>query len=422
MNVKRILLRGAVGTVVVFLIAFVTLIVVYNLTLYRAESSPLSEIVIRGGTLFAATGTTPVPNRAIVLRDGRIACIGAACDTSAAAIEIDADGLAILPGLIDLHGHFLGRRDEVGVAEMVWDAVRMRPDYRRGLLEAGVTSYRDLGSPRDAIIEIRDALESGELEGPRLFIAGPIFTAPGGHPAYGGRDPNPGGIGGLMTFQSDDPEKVRAEILRLAARGVDGIKAVFHGNTAPSGEILLPTLSNETLRAIADEAKAHGLWVAVHVGPADESARAAAAGATTIEHGVRHGNPIDQTTLDVLRDSDIVYVPTLGREPEGDRNIPALVAAGITIGVGTDVEDYHGELGRLADAGMPAVEVLLAATRNGARALRLEDQLGALETGKLADVVLVAGEPWNDVRDLASIVAVIRGGRLVVDRRSAVDR
>jgi len=98
------------------------------------------------------------------------------------------------------------------------------------------------------------------------------------------------------------------------------------------------------------------------------------------------------------------------------------VAAGITIGVGTDVEDYHGELGRLADAGMPAVEVLLAATRNGARALRLEDQLGALETGKLADVVLVAGEPWNDVRDLASIVAVIRGGRLVVDRRSAVDR
>lgn len=113
----------------------------------------------------------------------------------------------------------------------------------------------------------------------------------------------------------------------------------------------------------------------------------------------------------------VVYVPTLSQEPEADENIPALLAAGVTIGVGTDVADYHGELARLADAGMPAAEVLLAATRNGARALRQSEQLGTLEEGKLADIILVAGEPWNDVRELGSVVGVIRGGRLVVDKR-----
>lgn len=286
MSVKRVLLRSAAALLAAILVASAALVIAYNRTLYTAESGPPPGIVIRGGTLFAATGTMPIPNPGIVLRDGRIACIGAGCETSGAAVEIDAGGLAILPGMIDLHGHFFGRRDDPGLLAMIWDSIRMRPDHRRALLEAGVTSYRDLGSPRDAIIEIRDAVEAGELASPRLFVAGPIFTAPGGHPAYGGRDPNPGGVGGLMAFQSDDPEQVRVEIRQLAAQGVDGIKAVFHGHVAPPGEPSLPTLSIETLRAITDEARAHGLWVAVHVGPTDESARAAAAGATTIEHGV----------------------------------------------------------------------------------------------------------------------------------------
>jgi imidazolonepropionase-like amidohydrolase len=415
--ISRTLLRVGMGLVGLLFVAGVTLAIGYFGTLYTTEAGPPPEIVIRGGTLFAATDTTPIENPGIVLRGGRIGCIGEDCASSDAAIEIDASGLAILPGMIDLHAHLLGRRDDPGLLRTIWDAARMRPDVRRAMLEAGVTALRDVGAPRDAIIEIRNALAARELAGPRLFVAGPIFTAPGGHPAYGGRDPNPSGVGGQMAFQSDDPERVRSEIRRLAAQGVDGVKAVFQGAAGPSGEPLLPTLSLETLRAITAEARAQGLWVAVHAGPADESARSAEAGATTIEHGVRQGNVIDERTLEALRRHGVVYVPTLGREPGAEVNIPALVAGGIAIGVGTDGEDYYEELERLAEAGMPAPEVLLAATRNGARGLLKEGDLGTIEEGKLADVILVAGEPWNDVRDLRSVAAVIQDGRIVVDRR-----
>ena len=212
-------------------------------------------------------------------------------------------------------------------------------------------------------------LEARELAGPRLFVAGPIFTAPGGHPAYGGRDPNTSGVGGPMTFQSNDPAAVRTEIARLASQGVDGIKAVLHGAVSEDGKRVLPTLSDATFEALMAEAKAHDLWVAVHVGPAHQAGQAARAGATTVEHGVRNGNRIDEATPQALVANGVVYVPTLGQEPEGHLAIPALYAAGVVLGVGTDVDDYHDELGRLAAAGVPPAEVLLAATRNGAHAL-----------------------------------------------------
>lgn len=155
----------------------------------------------------------------------------------------------------------------------------------------------------------------------------------------------------------------------------------------------------------------------MHVGPDAETAQAVETGATTIENGVRQGNAIDAATLNLLRERNVVYVPTLSQEPGSEENIPLLMTSGVSIGVGTDVADYHGELERLADAGLPAAEVLLAATRNGARALLREESLGTIEQGKLADIVLVSGEPWDDVRDLRSIVAVIQGGHVVVDER-----
>ena len=234
------------------------------------------------------------------------------------------------------------------------------------MLEAGVTSIRQLGDPRDAILEVKRMLGSRELAGPRLFVAGPIFTAPGGHPAYGGRDPNASGVGGLFTFQSDDPAAVRTEVARLAASGVDGIKAVLHGAVSEDGRILVPTLSDATFEALVAEAKARDLWIAVHIGSTHQAGQAARAGVTTVEHGIRNGNRVDDATLDALVENGVVYVATLGHEPDGHLAIPALHAAGVLFGVGTDEGDYHDELGRLAAAGVPPAEVLVAATRNGA--------------------------------------------------------
>lgn len=210
-------------------------------------------------------------------------------------------------------------------------------------------------------------------------------------------------------------DAVRREVERLAAEGADGIKAVLQGIATAEGT--LPTLSAETLAALIEAARALGLWVAVHVGPGPETEQAARAGATTIEHGVRQGNVIDSGTLEALLDNDVIYVPTLGREPKAHVNIPRLVDAGVPLGVGTDGEGYHDELARLVEAGAPPETVLLAATRNGALALGRGDVLGTVERGKLADLVLVAGEPWKDIRDARSVVTVILGGRIVVDRR-----
>jgi imidazolonepropionase-like amidohydrolase len=408
----------ALGAVLgVLALALVALYVAYDVTLYKPEPGARHEIVIRGGTLFDATGTEPRANPGIVLRDGVIACVGAQCAASSDALELDARGLAILPGFIDLHWHLFGRREDVPIVDLIWDTARMMPGKRRESLEAGVTSIRQLGDPRDTILEVKRMLEAREIAGPRLFAAGPIFTAPGGHPTRGGRDPNASGVGGLMAFQSDDPAAVRAEVALLASQGVDGIKAVLHGNVSEDGQRVLPTLSDATFAALVAEAKAHDLWVAVHVGPAHQTAQAARAGVTTVEHGVRSGNRVDEATLQALVDNAVVYVPTLGQEPDGHLAIPALHAAGVVFGVGTDVDDYHDERGRLAAAGVPPAEVLVAATRNGARALHRDAELGTIEQGKLADVVLVRGEPWTDIADARDVAVVVQDGYVVVDRR-----
>jgi enamidase len=405
------------GIVVLLAIGIGTLLAAYDGTLYKPEPGPPREIVIRGGTLFDATSTELRANPGIVLRDGFVACIGAACARSGDALEIDATGLAILPGFIDLHRHFFGAREDRGIVALIWDSARMMPAKRRELLEAGVTSIRQLGDPRDAILEVKRMLDARELAGPRLFVAGPIFTAPGGHPASDGRDPNASGVGGLFAFQSDDPAAVRAEVAALAARGIDGIKAVLHGNVSEDGRRVLPTLSDATFEALVAEANAHNLWIAVHVGPAHETGQAARAGVTTVEHGVRSGNRIDDATLRALVGNRVVYVATLGQEPDGHVAIPALYAAGVLLGVGTDEGDYHDELERLAAAGVPPAEVLIAATRTGAIALRREQELGTIERGKLADLVLVRGTPWTNIADARNVVAVVHGGHVVVDRR-----
>ena len=427
------LLKGlllTLGAVVVVCIAgAVALYFQYGKGLYVPPDGPAHEIFVRGGTLFDGTSTRPRPNPGIVVRGGKISCIGVACEASADAIEIDATGLAVVPGLIDLHIHFMATtRDnaDLSLPRLIWDSIRFRPDVRRKLLKAGVTSVRDVGGPQDVMFDLKGKLSNGEIAGPRMFIAGPIFTAPGGHPTYGGNDPNRMRVGGDMAFQSDDPEAVRREVERLAERGVDGIKAVFHGVVSDTGDVLQPTLSAATLEAIIETANAHDLWVAVHVGPRSEAGIAAELGATTVEHGVRNGNLVDEETLRRLVETDVVYVPTLGREPEGHLNIPALYEAGVTIGVGTDTnnpemsygESYHQELRRLVDAGMPASAVLLAATRNAARGLGASAELGTLEPGKFADILLVRGEPWLDIGHLRNIDTVIQNGKIVVSTSS----
>jgi imidazolonepropionase-like amidohydrolase len=400
------------------LVTFFTVFFMFGVDIY-VPPEVHSPVYLSGGTLFRAIDATLEENQGMVLEDGRIACMGNTCQPPTGAQRIDATGLTIMPGMIELHGHFAAvTADNAGLSltRLGWNMVRMRPDVRRRLHESGITAFRSVGDPLDYILELKQRVAAGEIAGPRMFVAGPIFTAPGGYPVDGGKNPNSSGFGGEMVFQSDNPERIRQEVAMLAEHGADGIKAVYQG-TGPAGD-QLPTLGEASLQALVAEAHQHGMWVAVHTGPAAELLVALRAGADTIEHGVRWGNSVSEEALHMLVDQQVIYVPTLVHEPTAGMNIPALYNAGVLFGVGTDTnspgmrygDSYQQELQAMVNAGLPAVDVMLAATRNGAEALGLADELGTLEVGKLADIVLVAGKPWEDIGELRNIRMVIQGG------------
>lgn len=160
---KRIAI--AFGAIVgIALVGLVALYVAYDATLYAPERSARRDIVIRGGTLFDAASSEARPNPGLVVRDGVIACIGVQCTPPPDALEIDAAGLAILPGFIDLHRHFFGARENTNVLAAIWESARMMPGKRREMLEAGITSIRQLGDPRDAIFDVRRMLAASSRD------------------------------------------------------------------------------------------------------------------------------------------------------------------------------------------------------------------------------------------------------------------
>jgi len=311
-------------------------IISYQNNLYVWES-PQQNMWISNGQLFDGTSEQAINNPGILVENGKISCMGSSCKVPQNAILIDATGKGIVPGLIDLHGHFLSAKAEgveQSVPAMIWDQLRFLPSVRRELIEAGITSYRSLGDVMPAILQLKQELDEQNIAGPRVFVAGPIFTINGGHPTQDKRIPS--WVVERATIQSDDPVYVKKQIDSLAKQGIDGVKVVYQSHTNRKGVMTMPRISYETLQAITSSARKHGLWVAVHTGTPAETNEAIEAGITTIEHGIRHGNLIDSKTMEKIIENNIVYVPTLGREPQGHLNIAALNQSGVAFGVGTD--------------------------------------------------------------------------------------
>jgi imidazolonepropionase-like amidohydrolase len=413
--------------------------------------------------LFDGAESLPVENEVLVIEDGRIIRGGGRLQRRAPVL--DADGLAILPGLIDLHVHFgapVGDDLRRSQAALVWDYARQKPGHRRAFLAAGITSVRSVGDVigvwRD-IVNLKRRSASPGFRGPRVFTAGPLFTAPGGHPVATVFRQS-GFVAAHAAREVARPDAARSEVRRLAARGVDGIKAVYD-----SGGGAFPRLDRAVLEAVADEAHSRGLWVAVHTASADEAREASLAGADTIEHGVTDGSVLDDQTIELMRSRKATYVPTLavleataalvatGEPPRGfpadpwealvarfDRlgadplrtpmaNVGAAARAGVRIGAGTDAqgagmsfgESLHRELELLVRAGLSPSEALLAATREAAVALGVDD-LGRATVGARADLVLVSGFPWESIADVRNVRAVVRAGRCVAGAPELVPR
>ncbi len=371
----------------------------------------------------------------IAISGNRIEGIFSEGEPREADLTIDAAGRTVMPGLIDSHVHILlGRSvvDETTLAEYSENSAR---ENLAGFLSHGVTTVKSAGDPEDAILELRQLIEEGKIEGPRLLVVGPVLSAPEGHPSvtiFGG---NPW-MRERIVAETARVEEARQTIDRLAEKGVDGIKIVYQGSDdeGPAylydGRIGIRRLPLEVMETIIEESHRHGLRVTAHTFEEEGVIAVVEAGIDSLEHGVVDTTPVSERVIEILRDRGVFYVPTLQVYRAAEvreramANLQQLSEAGVRIVLGTDTvgntpagANTISEAERMVDSGMSPAQVIQAATRNAAEHLGRGDELGTLETGKLADLIIVEGDPLESISVLRTPWVVIKDGQVVVDNR-----
>jgi imidazolonepropionase-like amidohydrolase len=361
---------------------------------------------------------------------------GAKVDVPAKTRRLELAGMTLLPGLIEGHGHlFLHPYNESSWDEQVLhESLALRTaravNHARATLLAGFTTERDLGTEGAgyADVGLKAAIEQGIVPGPRLLVATRAIVATG---AYGPKGFEPG-VEVPQGAEEASGDGVVLAVRRQIAAGADLIKLYADYRWRP-GEESRPTFSEAELRAATQAAHDAGRPVAVHASTAEGMRRAIAAGVDTIEHGYG-GTP---EIFRAMHDHGIVLCPTLAagdaiaryRGWNGQAPVPAALeqerkafaaarAARVTLCAGGDVGVFaHGENARelelMQESGMPAIEVLAAATSVNARAFRVDDKVGAVRAGLSADLVAVQGDPGADVHALRQVRLVMKGGSIV---------
>lgn len=349
---------------------------------------------------------------------------------------MEMPGTTLLPGLIEGHSHLLLHPyDETGWTEQVLnESVAER--VARGVvhaeagLMAGWTTTRDLGSEGAgyADVGLRDAIEKGVIPGPRLLVAGPAIVATG---SYGPKGFRPDMEVPLGAEEADGADLVRVTRDQIG-HGIDWVKVYADYRWGPGGEAR-PTFSEDEIRTIVETAASSGRDVVAHASTAEGMLRAVRAGVRSIEHGdggtpevwaemAARGTWLCPTVA--AGDAISRYqgwdgsAPAPARIAVKRRQFAAALAAGVPMCVGSDVGVFdHGdqavEAELMVDYGMPALDVLRAATSGNARMLRMEDRIGSVRPGLLADLVVVEGDPSQDMAALRQVRRVVQGGRVV---------
>jgi len=378
-----------------------------------ASSSVAQDLVITNARILDAAGNT-IERGSIVVSDGRIASVAAGAASTNGVTVIDALGKTVLPGYIDAHRHIMRGDDEAWFREQSVD--RMRE-----FLEAGFTTLMSGGGPVPGIIELKRRIEAGELEGPRIVTSGRVNT--------NGRT----------------PEQARADVREMAATGVEIIKSSI--NLSPGN----PEIA--TLTALADEARKHGLETMVHAVTVPDMIAAIEAGVGKLVH-TPHDSFMTPQQAQLVADAGIENLSTTGfgvpffgifnndniptfrdgspwpdgilgtgSNAAGEKAVNArtLWDAGVVYGFGTDTgfnprDGLAHEL-RPLHLMFSSQDILKLMGPNTAAFLDMSDELGTLEPGKLADMVIVDGDPLQLIYDLLNVEVVIKGGRVVVDKR-----
>jgi len=382
-----------------------------------------------------------VDNPVVVVTDGRITSVGTAvpADLPADARRLDLPGLTLLPGLIDMHVHLASTPYVSGWNELDYAddfGTILQVGHARANLMAGFTTVRNLGGPDFADVALRQAIDGGFVEGPRVIPAGASFGATGGHCDITGM---PRSLAQANPFNTDGVEAARRAVREVRKYGAQVIKVcatggVFSRNTEPGQQQM--TLAE--LTAVADEAHMWGLRVAAHAHGASGIRDAIRAGIDTIEHAslidaegirlaVQHGTwlSMDIYNTDFTQETGTQFGTTednLRKDREIGQlqrdNFRAAHRAGARMIFGSDAAIYpHGQNARqfavMVEYGMTPGEAIRAATWNAAQALGREGDVGAIVAGRYGDLIAVSGDPLADVRVLENVDIVIKGGELI---------
>jgi len=383
----------------------------------------------------------------VAVVNGRITAVGGKPELSAATQVIDLGDATLLPGFMDAHTHLsseitMDSRQAAldGLQRTIPEVALRATEYTSKTLLAGFTTVRDLGAQEFVDIALRNAIAAGKVIGPRMLVATHSLGTTGGHCDTNGFRPGLFGLErGVTRGIGNSPEEFRAAVRHNVKYGADLIKTCATGGVLSlNDDVQNPQLTQAELDALVDQAHSLGKRAAAHAHGKEGAKRAIRAGIDSIEHGTF----MDDEALEMMKARGVHYVPTLmatkaGRErlDSGavadprvvnkmrqaiaaiDATIERALARGVPFAFGTDAGTYpHGRNGEefheLVRRGMKPVDALRAATSVNARLFGVDDRLGTLAAGMIADIVAVPGDPLKDIRVTEKVLFVMKEGRV----------
>jgi imidazolonepropionase-like amidohydrolase len=414
--------------------------IIATLLSVQAQSAP-SKVVVRAGHVLDVKSGKMLADQAIVIEGDKIVSIGPASSAQAVAgaTTINLPNSTVLPGLIDSHVHLTGDLKNSGYRSLGISLPRATltgAHNAKVTLDAGFTTVRNVGAEGFSDVALRDAINDGDIPGPRMLVSGPLLGITGGH-----CDNN------LLPWEyhvsedgvADGVEAVQRKVRENIKYGADLIKICATGGVLSKGDDPQASqFTQEELKAIVADAHRLGRKVAAHAHGAQGILWATEAGVDSIEHG----SYINDEAIAAMKQHGTYLVPTLyladwflqnaeslhvspdiiakGKAvmPAARKNVAHAFASGVKVAFGTDAAVYpHGlnarEFAVMVKLGLTPLQAIQAATINAADLLGWADKVGAIESGKWADLVAVDSDPLQDVTTLEHVKFVMKGGAVV---------